>query len=120
LDAIGGLDESFFMYVGDVEWCWRASRKGWEIWFEPSAVVRHVGNASGAEKDGHQRPRVYIAKTYRFYRRGHGASAAIAYRTINLIGSGRRYLAARIKGDREMARYWRGYLGANLPRSRAR
>jgi len=120
LQAIGPLDESFFMYVEDVEWCWRATRKGWQIWFEPAAVVRHVGNASGAKRYGHQRTRVYMANTYRFYRREHGAPSAIAYRALNLIGSGRRYLAARLKGDKEMARYWRGYIGANLATARER
>ena len=59
-----------------------------------------------------------MANTYRFYRREHGAPAAIVYRAINLIGSGRRYLAARIRGDKEMARYWRSYIGANLAAAR--
>ena len=118
LDAVGPLDESFFMYVEDVEWCWRASRKGWQIWFEPAAVIRHVGNASGEKRFGNTRTRVYLANTYRFYRREHGTAAAIAYRAVNLIGSGRRYIAARIKGDKETAGYWRGYLRANLPTTR--
>lgn len=120
LEAIGGLDESFFMYVEDVEWCWRAARKGWHIWFEPSAVVRHVGNASGEKRYGHQRARVYMANTYRFYRREHGTPAALAYRAVNLIGSGRRYVAALLKGDKELARYWRGYVRANLATARER
>jgi GT2 family glycosyltransferase len=34
LDDVGGFDERYFMYVEDVEWAWRARRKGWEIWFE--------------------------------------------------------------------------------------
>ena len=37
------------MYVEDLEWCWRASKRGWTIRFEPAARVVHVGNVSGAQ-----------------------------------------------------------------------
>ena len=112
--AVGGLDESFFMYVEDLEWCWRAARNGWEIWFEPSAVVRHVGNASGAQRYGERRTRIYMANTYRFYRREHGVVAAVAYRGLNLAGSSIRYLAARRAGDSDLAHYWRIQMAANV------
>src|ERR1700687_2415021 len=69
---VGLLDERFFMFAEDVEWCWRARAKGWEIWFEPSAVVRHVGNASGAQSYGSSRTDAYLRNTYRFYRGEHG------------------------------------------------
>ena len=86
--AIGGLDERFFMYVEDLEWCWRASKHGWEIWFEPAAVVRHVGNASGAQRYGDLRTKAYTANAYRFYEREHGRIGALVYRGINLAGYG--------------------------------
>src|SRR4051812_8905991 len=47
LDDIGPFDERFFMYAEDLEWCDRARTRGWSIRFEPSALVRHVGNVSG-------------------------------------------------------------------------
>ena len=30
---VGPFDESFFMYVEDLEWCWRARARGWEVCF---------------------------------------------------------------------------------------
>src|SRR5437870_8483465 len=77
LEEIGGFDERFFMYVEDVEWCCRAGRRGWEIWFEPAAVVRHVGNVSGRRRYGETRTKEYMRNTYAFYRREHGAAAAL-------------------------------------------
>ena len=44
VSSIGLFDERFFMYVEDLDWCWRAGQAGWEIWFEPTCIVRHVGN----------------------------------------------------------------------------
>jgi N-acetylglucosaminyl-diphospho-decaprenol L-rhamnosyltransferase len=120
IERVGLLDERFFMYVEDLEWCWRATRKGWEIWFEPSAIVRHVGNASGEKRFGDRRTKAYMTNTYAFYARAHGTPAAIAYRALNLAGTGLRYVAARRANDEQLARYWRTQFSANLPRRDAR
>ena len=45
-EAIGGFDEGYFMYAEDVDLCWRARRAGWEVAFEPKAIVVHVGGVS--------------------------------------------------------------------------
>ena len=45
-DAIGGFDEGYFMYGEDVDICWRAHRAGWDVAFDPDAVVVHVGGVS--------------------------------------------------------------------------
>ena len=111
---VGAFDERFFLYVEDLEWCWRARRKGWEIRFEPSAIVRHVGNASAAVRYGARRTHAYVANTYRFFRREHGRAAALAYRALNLAGSTRLYVRARRAGEAAQAQEWRAHIGANL------
>jgi N-acetylglucosaminyl-diphospho-decaprenol L-rhamnosyltransferase len=45
-DEIGGFDESYFMYVEDVDLCWRLTRAGWRIGYEPRARVVHTIGAS--------------------------------------------------------------------------
>jgi N-acetylglucosaminyl-diphospho-decaprenol L-rhamnosyltransferase len=40
-DAVGGFDESYFMYMEDVDLCWRLGRAGWRRGYEPSATVTH-------------------------------------------------------------------------------
>lgn len=106
IDQISGLDESFFMYVEDLEWCHRAHSLGWEVWFTPRALVVHVGNASGEQRYGDTRTATWTANTYRFYRRHHGSVATAAYRTANaagaLVASGR----AVVGGHPETARFW--------------
>ena len=113
LEDIGLLDERFFMYVEDLEWEWRAHKQGWEIRFEPSAVVLHVGNASG-DKDESARARAYLLNSNQFYRTEHGLAAAIAYRTLNLAGASLRYLSARRRRDQRNARFWRANMKAHL------
>jgi len=114
VDDAGGLDERFFMYVEDLEWCWRAKRRGWQIRFEPSAIVRHVGNASGAKRYGEDRTRAYLGNTYRFYRREHGMVSEGLFRALNLVGAGLRYASARRSRDSDRIRYWRAHLYAHL------
>lgn len=41
LRTIGGFDPTFFMYVEDVDWCWRARLAGHEVWYVPSATCVH-------------------------------------------------------------------------------
>jgi N-acetylglucosaminyl-diphospho-decaprenol L-rhamnosyltransferase len=46
--AVGGWDEGYFMYVEDVDLCWRLRRAGWRVAYEPAGVVVHVLGASTA------------------------------------------------------------------------
>jgi N-acetylglucosaminyl-diphospho-decaprenol L-rhamnosyltransferase len=45
LDAVGGWDERYFMYMEDVDLCWRLRRGGFRIAYEPAAAVVHVQGA---------------------------------------------------------------------------
>jgi len=114
IEQVGAFDDRFFMYTEDLEWCWRAGRRGWEIRFEPSAVVRHVGNASGGQVYGDRRTRAYLLNTYRFYRRHHGALATAAYRSLNLAGSLRNYGIARMRKNHPLAAFWRDQLRVHV------
>ena len=46
IEAAGLLDEGYFMYAEEVDWCWRIRRAGWPFCCVPSAVVIHHGGAS--------------------------------------------------------------------------
>jgi GT2 family glycosyltransferase len=117
LDALGGLDESLFMYAEDLEWCWRAHRLGWEIWFTPQAVVRHVGNASGSQRYGADRERVVIANANAVARRHLGPVRAAAWRTLNAVGAARAAAAAGLRHDPAAAYFWRHQITAHLSAS---
>lgn len=40
-EAVGGFDEAYFMYVEDVDLCWRLHAHGWRVAYEPAAEVTH-------------------------------------------------------------------------------
>jgi GT2 family glycosyltransferase len=41
IQEVGLLDERFFMYCEEIDWCWRMKRAGWRIYCVPQAVVTH-------------------------------------------------------------------------------
>jgi GT2 family glycosyltransferase len=45
-DDVGALDESFFLFSEETDWCYRLRRGGWQVWFFPGAECAHVGAAS--------------------------------------------------------------------------
>ncbi|MHB8670839.1 MAG: glycosyltransferase family 2 protein [Acidimicrobiales bacterium] len=114
LDEIGGFDERYFMYVEDLDWCWRARRAGWEVWYEPAAVVRHVGNASGILGYGDRRAAVEEANARRFYRSTHGPVATAVWRGLSMAGALRLHLSGRLRRDPDMAAHWRRRLEAQV------
>jgi N-acetylglucosaminyl-diphospho-decaprenol L-rhamnosyltransferase len=47
-DAVGGFDERYFLYVEEVDLCWRLQQAGWKVAYVPAAHVTHTGGVSGA------------------------------------------------------------------------
>jgi N-acetylglucosaminyl-diphospho-decaprenol L-rhamnosyltransferase len=48
-EALGGFDEKYFMYVEDVDFCWRAQQEGWTVRYLPAGdVYHHIGMSSQA------------------------------------------------------------------------
>lgn len=49
-NQVGLLDEKFFMYVEEMEFCYRSSRAGWQTWYYPEAEVYHLIRGSSANR----------------------------------------------------------------------
>lgn len=81
-DAIGLLDESYFMYFEEVDFCLRAARAGWPCWYVPASRVVHlVGQSSGVtdtKKATKRRPKYWFESRRRFFTRNYGFARAAA------------------------------------------
>jgi GT2 family glycosyltransferase len=67
--AVGLLDEGYWLYMEDLDWCHRFWDAGWKVFYEPAGVALHVKGGSSA---GRRAPRQEIAfhrGMGRFYRR---------------------------------------------------
>ncbi len=50
VDSIGLLDEKYYLYVDDIDYCLRAWRAGWEVWYLPRSRVTHHHRAQSDKK----------------------------------------------------------------------
>lgn len=50
VDEIGLLDEDYFMYVEELDYCYRAKERGWKIWYLPEWQTTHFGGASSTSE----------------------------------------------------------------------
>lgn len=66
-EAVGGFDETYFLYHEEVDLCHRLREAGWEIHYTPVATVHHVGGASTSQRAVEAYGQ-YIRSTQRFAR----------------------------------------------------
>ena len=96
LSAIGGLDERFFFYMEDVDWCKRFSEGGWRTMFVPEASATHFGGGSTASA-----PLFYSIEIHRanlqYWRKHHGIVGQGTYYALATLHHGVR-LVARFSG----------------------
>jgi N-acetylglucosaminyl-diphospho-decaprenol L-rhamnosyltransferase len=72
-DTIGLLDEGYFLYFEETDFCWRAGRGGWACWFVPTARVVHFEGASTGIRDvRRRRPAYWFASRRRLFTKLHG------------------------------------------------
>jgi N-acetylglucosaminyl-diphospho-decaprenol L-rhamnosyltransferase len=74
LEEVGLFDEGYWMYMEDLDICYRFAQSGWVTWYEPDATVVHVKAGTSGR---FRRPRLDYAFHYgmlRFYRKHYAAS----------------------------------------------
>ena len=47
---LGGLDDSFFAHMEEIDFCWRAKLLGYQVWCVPASTVWHVGGRHPAQQ----------------------------------------------------------------------
>lgn len=84
--------ERWFMYVEDLEICWRMRQDGWRVRLEPAVEVVHVGNVAGAKLWGGAREERWIDALYDWYTAVHGRTAASCYALTTGLGLSVKYV----------------------------
>jgi GT2 family glycosyltransferase len=49
IDQVGLMDEDFYMYGEETDWCFRFRQAGWKVMFAPSGQIIHLGGASSRQ-----------------------------------------------------------------------
>jgi len=126
LEVVGLLDEGYFMYFEDADYCRLARRAGFEVLHEPGARVVHLRGQSSPVKEATRlrkaRPRYYYDARNRYFRRGYGPFGAVLANLTWTLGLGvalaRELLGkdpVRVQG--EVADNWQGSFEEEVARS---
>ncbi len=99
LEEVGLLDEAFFMYCEEIDWCMRAKRSGWQIYQVPSARVIH--HAAQSSRQFREKMLVELHKSrYRLFRKHYSPAFVAAHRAITRLGIAREIARARWQAHR--------------------
>jgi GT2 family glycosyltransferase len=80
LEAVGLFDEGYWMYMEDLDLCYRFAQAGWITWYEPAVKVIHVKAGTSGKN---RKPRVNYAfhyGMYRFYRKHYAKNDNVLLR----------------------------------------
>jgi len=119
LEAIGGFDESFFMFSEEADVCRRVRGAGWTVHYVLAATFVHVGGASTA-LEPHRMYRALLVSHLRLLEKENGTATAERARRILLAALTVRSLApSRRRRSRETAAWLRATPLAELLRQNA-
>jgi len=82
IDQVGLLDENYFMYFEDNDWCLRMRGGGWKVYYNPRVSVTHVGGQSLIQNPAAQR--AYYRSLDYFYAKHYGPLARVLLR-VSLV-----------------------------------
>ena len=85
VEQVGLLDEEYFLFLEETDWCYRMKRAGWEIYHIPQAEIFHFqGKSAGAEKE---KARIeYYRSRYYFFKKNRGRFQwSILHHRINAL-----------------------------------
>lgn len=92
MEEIGPMDEGYFLYFEDAEYCLRARRAGWRVQRCPEAAAVHFRGGSAPVKAlaraRKRLPRYYYGSRTRFFYQAHGYSGLWAANLLWLLGRG--------------------------------
>jgi len=80
-DAVGGLDDHYFLYFEETDFCFRANQHGFQTWYVPESRVMHIAGQSTkvTERDAKTRrlPTYWFESRRRFFVTSYGPSYAV-------------------------------------------
>ncbi len=84
IDAVGLLDEIFFMYGEDLDWAYRIKNAGWKIFYYPQVSVKHVKRAASRQSQRAQFE--FYRAMLIFYRKHYRAKTPLWMHGLVLLG----------------------------------
>lgn len=82
---VGGMDEAYFMYSEELDWCRRIKQAGWDVIYLPTAQIIHYSGKSSEQAVTARHINFNRAKL-RYFRKYHGVVVTLVLRIFLLLG----------------------------------
>jgi len=76
-EQIGLLDEGYFLYFDEVDFCFRAIAAGWQVWHVPQSRVQHLEGAATGIRQAGRRARYWHESRRRFFVKSYGVAGLV-------------------------------------------
>lgn len=86
IDTTGLMDERYFMYVEETDWCFRMKQHGWERYYVPDAEVLHKYAGSLSSSPLKMR-RYHLESLFKYFKKNHPPSTLLILSTGYLLRS---------------------------------
>ena len=97
LEELGGFDEGYWMYMEDLDLCYRFDAEGWVTWYEPSAVVVHVKAGTSGPIRNPKLNRAFHYGMFRFYRKFYAPHRAPILNGLIYVGIGAKLAVSLVR-----------------------
>jgi GT2 family glycosyltransferase len=91
LEQVGLMDERFFLYYEETDWCYRTKRQGWKVYFTPDAEIVHYGEQT-TRRQSSQMTLIQHQSLFKYFRKHHGWAAATIVRLLSIVETGLRVI----------------------------
>jgi len=81
IDEVGSLDEDYFIFLEETDWCFRMHKKGWKVYHVPDSRVLHLSGHSKKKTPGESQIE-YYKSLYKFFRKNRDN---VSYLTLRIL-----------------------------------
>lgn len=96
-EKIGYLDELFFAYQEDADYCLRTRKAGWQVYYYPEAQITHFGGQGGSRVQPTRSIWAWHKSYYLYYRKHFAADYFFLFNWLYYAAMGLKLLLALLK-----------------------
>lgn len=85
---VGLLDQGYWLYMEDLDWCARFWRAGWKVFYEPTGIALHVKGGSSGRRRSAREEIAFHRGMGRFYRRFNAPEQPALLNIVVYLGIG--------------------------------
>jgi N-acetylglucosaminyl-diphospho-decaprenol L-rhamnosyltransferase len=102
VEQVGLLDDEYFLYFEEVDYCKRARQQGWPVWYVPQAeIVHREGAVTGITVAQKRRPKYWYDSRRRYFLKHHGLAGLLTADVLWAVGRAGYCLRKRIGLSRQ-------------------